>query len=727
VKIEAVYAFPLPAHAAVDRMVMLVGDGRVVGEVKEREEAHRIYEAARAAGHVAGLLDQERPNIFTQSVANIEPGARVVIEISYVETLAFEDGFFEWVFPMVVGPRYVPGGGPAPTPVPVGRQPVPVSVPVPDADRITPTVTPEGTRAGHDISLTVDLDPGMEIHDLESVLHEIDVDLFGRTGTRVTLTNKQTIPNRDFVLRYRLSTDAIGHAFRTHRDPRGDFFTLVLQPPRRVEADRTVARELVFVVDTSGSMRGFPLDKAKEVVSRLVDSMREDDTFNLITFAGTTRVLWDEPRPSTAERRAEAQAFLESHTGGGGTEMMRAIRTALRQTDRDSTRKRIVCFLTDGYVGNDMELIDEVKRNADTTRVFSFGIGNSVNRYLLDGMAHAGRGEVEYVTLQSQADAAVRRFHERVRSPVLTDIAIDWSTLPVAEVFPRRIPDLFAAKPILVHGRLTGAPVGTITLVGETAAGPFQKSIRLISPKVHESHDALASLWARAKVTDLMNRDLRALQHGEFPDELKREIVSLGVEFQLATQFTSFVAVEETVVTVGGEPRTIRVPVEMPAAVSYEGVFGKKDKRGASVRAFALRPGPKSAPPVQWQAAEALASDVDLVDERRRTPGTIHSRAKLAEALRGLAERVAEQGRAGNLAIGGVVVADYKVEVIVRPTDASATTLAALEALGLERLEVVESSVSRLAAFLVGRIDVRKLDELAAAEQVVSVEPLLAR
>ncbi|MCH8242345.1 MAG: hypothetical protein IH897_07015, partial [Planctomycetes bacterium] len=229
-KIEAVYVFPLPQGAAVDDMIMTVGDRRIAGQIKPRAEAREVYEAAKAAGHVASLLDQERPNIFTQSVANIEPGVEVIIEISYVETLKYEDGVFEWVFPMVVGPRYIPGGGSAPAPMTKGTP----TQQVPDADKITPPVTPKGTRAGHDISVTVNIDAGMELFELASVLHEIDVNMLDETRAAVSLKDRAVIPNKDFILRYRLATDEIEDDFLVHSDERGTFFTLVLQPPRRV-------------------------------------------------------------------------------------------------------------------------------------------------------------------------------------------------------------------------------------------------------------------------------------------------------------------------------------------------------------------------------------------------------------------------------------------------------------------------------------------------------------
>jgi Ca-activated chloride channel family protein len=738
-KIEAVYVFPLPQDAAVDDMVMLVGDRRIVGQIKERSEAREIYEEAKAAGHVASLLDQERPNIFTQSVANIEPGVQVEIEISYVETLKYEDGVFEWVFPMVVGPRYIPGGGSAPAPMTTGT-PTPQVL---DADKITPPVTPEGTRAGHDISLKVVIDAGMELYDLESVLHEVYVDLESPTAewATVTLKNQAEIPNKDFVLRYRLATDEIGDAYLAHHDQRGDFFTLILQPPRRVVPEQLVSRELIFVLDTSGSMRGFPIAKAKEVMSKLIDTMHEGDTFNLITFAGHTSVLWDAPRPNTPENRQEAQDLLMQKQGGGGTEMMKAINAALVQTRAasDGNAIRIVCFMTDGYVGNDMAIIDAIQKNADTTRVFSFGVGNSVNRYLLDGMAHAGRGEVEYVTLESQADAAVERFHERVLAPVLTDIEIDWGTLPVADVYPKLIPDLFSAKPIMVHGRLTGPAEGTITLRGNTGQGGYEEQIGVSLPGEPPDHDALASLWARAKVEDLMNQDLTALQQGTFPEDLKSEITNLGIEFRLMTQFTSFVAVEEMTVTVGGEPTKINVPVEMPDGVSYEGVFGAEyagtrimqlkslgyaggtagTMRGRRAAPAGRAIAPPPAPAAKSEGKIPVAWAADTLEAEEAHVGELLPASKLAEVLRDLAEKVEKDGKDGDLTISELRVVGYKVDVMIFLSDVSDETLKALGDLGF-----VQTGESKAVKLLIGTIDVRKLEDLAKLDAVIRVKPV---
>ena len=854
-KIEAVYVFPLPQDAAVDDMTMIVGDRRVVGLIKEREEAREIYEEAKAAGHVAGLLDQERPNIFTQSVANIEPGVQVEIEISFVETLKYEDGVFEWVFPMVVGPRYIPGGGCAPAPMTTGTP----TTQVPDADKITPPVTPKGTRSGHDISVKVSIDvgAGRRIHDVLSPLHEIagrritpalgdpepneiitvdelrslpgdgswvwvrsDSNQWGMhravgwfgfpieggpgmnvravamrytvpfrqgeviTGGRwfgdyleahefilpensqswtskptyslephyppnrelITLVNQAEIPNKDFILRFEAGEpDEIGDAFLTHHDERGDFFTLILQPPRKIVPEQVVPRELIFVMDTSGSMHGFPIDKSKEVMNRLIETMLPGDTFNVITFAGHTSILWDRPRPNTPENRQAAQALVDQQQGGGGTEMMKAIEAALVKQSyaEDPYSVRIVCFLTDGYVGNDMAIIDAVKKNAGTTRVFSFGVGNSVNRYLLDGMAAAGRGEVEYVTLENQGAAAAERFAERLQAPVLTDIDIDWGTLPVDDVYPRRIPDLFSAKPILVHGRLTGPAAGTITLRGNTGAGAYEEHIEVSLPGAPPDHNAIPSLWARAKVADLMNQDLAALQNGNFPAELKQQIIDLGLAYRLLTQFTSFVAVEEMTVTVGGEPTKINVPVEMPEGVSYEGVFDKANSvaygmaksparlgtrtrtamrgggtAGRRIAPSSPQPSPQAAPAESVQALEALGYAGDD-DEMRDESAAKLPASKLSAALVGLAEKVDKEGQNGNLVIGELKIMDYKVDVMIFLSDLSDATLKTLTDLGF-----VQSGESKAVKMLTGTIDVHKLEDLVKLDAVIRAKAI---
>jgi Ca-activated chloride channel homolog len=502
----------------------------------------------------------------------------------------------------------------------------------------------------------------------------------------------------------------------------------VLQPPRTVRPEQTVPKELIFVIDRSGSMSGFPIEKAKATMRLAIERMNPQDTFNLLSFAGGTGRCFTAPVPNTAANRAVALKYLADLYGSGGTEMMPAIIEALGGA-HDSIRVRVVAFMSDGYVGNDLEIIDTVRKHAGTARVFAFGIGNAVNRFLLDGMAHAGRGAVDYVTLESQADAAVQRFQERIHTPLLTDISIDWGSLSVAEVYPKHIPDLFSQQAIMIHGRLQGPVDGTIVLRGHTAAGPLARQIQVQSPDAPMQHTALATLWARAKVTERLSQDYTALQRGTFPEALRADITALGVEFQLVTQFTSFVAVEEMKVTVGGEPITVAVPVEIPAGVSYEGVFGK-----TVAVTSALRPHLKASSPAPMRL-EALTRSSrstatrhslgQLKEEMRdaaieRDPILV-AQAKLAQPLRDLDEQVAKAGKNGQLTVGKVQVVDYHVDVIVYLRDTLPQTIEALKRLGF-----VQTGESKAVQLLIGRIDVRKLDELVRLDAVIHVAPVVA-
>ncbi|MFL6282254.1 MAG: VWA domain-containing protein, partial [Pyrinomonadaceae bacterium] len=324
----------------------------------------------------------------------------------------------------------------------------------------------------------------------------------------------------------------------------------------------------VFVLDTSGSMSGFPIEKAKETMKLALEGLNPQDTFNLITFAGDTHILFDEPVPATPENLEKAKSFLESRSGGGGTEMMKAIKAALDPSDARG-HVRVVCFMTDGYVGDDMEIISEVRKHPNA-RVFSFGIGGAVNHFLLDQMAEHGRGEVEYVSLKDDGSAAARRFHERVRNPLLTDISIDWGGLPVADVYPKTIPDLFGAKPVVLTGRFTGAGRGTIRLKGRMGSNAFEREIAVTLPESQTEHDVLATLWARRRVEDFMSQDYTGAQAGKIRDDLREAVTNLGLEYGLMTQFTSFVAVEEMTLTDGGVPRRVDVPVELPEGMAEQ-------------------------------------------------------------------------------------------------------------------------------------------------------------
>jgi Ca-activated chloride channel homolog len=556
--IEAVYTFPLSENSAVDDMLMKIGERTIRGRIKKREEAREIYEQAKTEGKTAALLDQERPNVFTQSVANILPGEKIVIEISYVETLKYEDGAYEFVFPMTVGPRYTPA-----------------STEAEDAAKVNPPVAPK-MRAGHDIAVEVNLNAGVPVENISSTLHEINTQNLSPNSAQIGLKNEREIPNKDFILKYDVTGKRIADAVLTHRDVRGGFFTMMLAPPEDFRVADVAPKEIVFVLDTSGSMGGFPIEKAKEAMKLSLEGLYPDDTFNLITFAGDTHILFDAPVPATQANLETALEFLETRRGGGGTEMMKAIEAALKPSAANE-HLRIVNFMTDGYVSNEAEIIGAIRKHKNA-RVFSFGIGDSVNRFLLSKMAEEGRGEATFVTLEDDGSKAARKFHERIRNPLLTDIELEWNGLPVADVYPKRNPDLFDAEPVVINGRYTKAASGSVKLKGKIGGQVYEREIKVEFPATEPRHNVLATLWARKRIDDLMSRNFDyEMEETRLSSKETQLITNLGLEFRLLTEFTSFVAVEEVVRTQRGKPVTVEVPVELA-----NGTFGEDSLLGMS-------------------------------------------------------------------------------------------------------------------------------------------------
>lgn len=978
-KVETVYTFPLSERAAVDRMKMTIGNREIEGQVKERAEAQRIYQEAKAQGRIASLLEQERPNIFTQSIANIEPQAQIAIEISYVEVLQQRDGEYSFSFPTTIAPRYIPGemrtwemnpppapavkppalnlppgfvprrgivligpaqlvemqpgdtskatlttadlgrelgraravrplpgsgggtvwynftvkyddgsketgslytngtgtvnnrwfysaelasigsevpvaipdldGGARPFPLPPGRTPEhegagpeyyggraevgstgqpgdnfsPPTTSVPDANRITPMPVSPDRRAGHDISITVHIDSGgPSVTDIKSALHTIDVNPGDVDAARrvvngpveasrktITLRNLNEIPNRDFSLSWKMAGGLDQPVVLTHTAPQGNFFFVSVLPPERADDTIAVPREITFVLDRSGSMKGFKIEQAKAIIDATLATMRPYDTFNVLGFSSTFETLWSSPRRATAENIAEARAFYGRNEGSGATEMLKVVSAALAPStgaagqpvalapvaispedlanlaadgrtvivdvpsdrllnlddqgnerlpnrsikmnngapdlkvrirnrlfaivapslrlvgawvtengerilsvtqvdagdvpteltvadllnlpadDRavtvtvipssveepapddgqihappptrcwrirdysghevemlnasgikplarseaglkgvcyrvkgrwgtlngrrlfavDSATRglvndqvavvpvtpapsakplRIVAFITDGEVGNDMEVLAAIRRHRGDARVFSFAIGNSPNRYLLDGMARLGRGEVDYVPLNADPAEIIKRFTNRVTNPVLTDIKVQFSpNIQPVDVLTALgggagervsnadfIPDLYDQKPVIIVGRYNAAGAGSITLSGNAAGGPWTKTINVNLPATEPRNSTIATLWARTKVESIMDDSLTSIQRGSLNPEQRNAIVSLGESFSLVTQFTSFVAVDRLRVTIDGKSRLVQIPIEFPQGDEWSGYFG---------------------------------------------------------------------------------------------------------------------------------------------------------
>ncbi len=547
--IEAVYVFPMSDQGAVTEMVMRT-NGRVIrATVYDKERARQLYDQAKREGKLAAKLDEQQPNVFTQRIANIGALDKVEITIRYFETVEYEDGQYEYVLPTVVGPRYDPGH----------KVEQPRSSPAPKPTRL---------------SISAEIEAGVSLIDAHSPTHNIQFTRTGSTSGNVQLYDGPTRLNQDFILRYRVGAKGLEDAALTHFDGEGGYFALILQPPKAPPAEDVLPKELIFVLDTSGSMRGVPLRTAKQTMRLALNGLYARDRFNVVTFAGHTQVLFEQPVEATASNLRTAEAFLTSRQGGGGTEMMKAIRAALAGSG-SAERTRIVCFMTDGFVGDSLSIIREIRRHP-SARVFSFGIGSSVNRDLLSGMAYEGRGAVEYVGLSDDLDRAARRFHQRVRSPLLTDIELDWAGLPVADIYPSRIPDLFSNQPVVVLGRMTRPASGVVRLAGRNAAGRFERTIPVVLSRQSPPRRALAGMWARARVNDLMTGGDLARPDAVADAFARQEVTRLGVKHQLLTPYTSFVAVDEGSVRSGGRPMPVAVPVEQPAGMrgTIAGVVG---------------------------------------------------------------------------------------------------------------------------------------------------------
>ncbi len=566
--IEAVYVFPLPQDAAVNDLEMRLGDRVVRGLIERREEAQRIYRRARDAGHVAALLEQERPNLFTQSVANILPGNEISVTITYVETLDYEKGVYEFTYPMVVGPRFIPpaGGGDA---MPAGGEPPTLSSGVRDAHRITPPYLPPTVRSGHDISVTVDWDAGIPVERIESRTHRVDVDRTSRTHRTVMLHPNDSIPNKDLVLRCRVAGDGPETGVLSYHDGQSGYLTVLLHPEIDPAPRDVTPKEMIFVLDCSGSMSGEPMAAAKGLVRHALKNVNAHDTFQILRFSTKASGFRPQPIAATPENVKAGLHYLEGLRGGGGTMMVEGIKAAL-DFPSDPDRLRIVLFLTDGYIGNEDDIFRAVQQRIGDARLFSLGVGSSPNRYLLDGLAREGRGEVQYFLPGSSVADEVATFYDRIRNPYLTDLELVWDGVAVEDVEPYRVPDLFDGRPLVVNARYDGRGRGELLVRGRLAGKPWSRRVKLRLPTSEGGSPAVGSLWARARIGELERRMLR----GESAD-LIDEITRLGLGHRLVTKFTSFVAVEENLVVSNGKPTKVLVPLEMPEGASYEGVFGE--------------------------------------------------------------------------------------------------------------------------------------------------------
>ena len=557
-KIEAVYVFPLPQNAAVTDFLMIIGDREIRGMIREREQAERIYEEAKSRGYRAAILTQERPNIFTQKVANIEPGHDINIQTTFFNPLKFEDGEYEFVFPTVVGPRFNPPGFTEGVGA-VARGKEGSSGQETEVSYLKP-----GEFTNHDISIEVDIDAGVEIEEIYCKTHAISVKKHGRAQATVSLSPNDGIPNKDFVLRYRVAGDLTKTAMLTHRTDDGNYFSLVLQPPIDEKYLPRMPREMVFVLDCSGSMSGEPIAKAKSALRRCLQRLDENDTFQIIRFSDNASSFGPDPVPATPENIKKALLFVYNLRGGGGTMMIEGIKAALN-FPHDENRLRIVSFMTDGYIGNEAQILGSVHDHVGASRIFSFGVGTSVNRYLLERMAQLGRGAVAYVNLDDNSDEIVDQFYRRATYPALTDVSIDWGGIEVTDVYPRVLPDLFVGRPIVISGRFQGRGKTSITIHGRSGSERRELSIPVDIDSEIAHHKGIRSIWARWKLAELSNQETYSPS-----EETKAEMTEISIDYGLICKYTAFLAVDSFEKTADGESMKVNVPVYVPEGVKYE-------------------------------------------------------------------------------------------------------------------------------------------------------------
>ena len=543
--INASYMFPASTRAAVYGMRMKIRDEVITAKVKERDRAREDFEKAKKEGKSASLLEEQRPNVFSMSLANIMPGDEIQVELRYTELIVSTDGTYEFVYPTVVGPRYpshdaANGGG-----------------------QVAAKYMPEGQEPSSTLHVNVRVAAGLPIRELDCPSHRIAPEWENANTAGLTLSEANAFQgNRDFVLHYRLTGGEIASGLLLFQGEDENFFLYMAQPPQRVEPEDVPSREYVFLVDVSGSMEGFPLDTAKRLLEGLIDKLKPTDYFNVVLFAGDSTVLSERSLEANSENVGRALELLSQQRGSGGTELLEALKTATSLSGTEGVSRSIV-LITDGYVSGEKGAFDHIRANLGNANVFAFGIGSSVNRYLIEGIANAGRGEPFIVLSPNGADKAADKFRTYIENPVLSDVNVRANGFDIYDTQPLNQPDLFASRPVIVFGKWRGSPTGTIELSGITGNGRYSTSIDVSATQPDERNGALRYLWARSRIAELSDYGSR-----DVSDSSVREITDIGLKYNLLTPYTSFIAVRERVVNTNGESTDVEQPLPLPVGVS---------------------------------------------------------------------------------------------------------------------------------------------------------------
>jgi len=592
--LHATYLFPLNQNAAVHEMVMEVGDERVQAKIKRIEEAKATFEQAKQEGKAASLLVEHRPNMFTQDIANLMPNLPVQVTLTYIQTLPKVDGQYELVLPLVVGPRYQPAGaGVPPTPVAdvnsktkLGQWEVEKLPTYPEvADLNSPAIIDKDR-----VSITVDVDAGLPITELSSKTHAISEDKVSASQRVIHLADGKTIDNKDFVLRYSLNGTKTQAGLLAHKDERGGFFSLQIEPPAMPAVKDIAAREMVFVLDTSGSMDGEPIAASKQFMLHALHNLHPNDYFRIIRFSNNAEEFTDEPVAATAENIKRGLSYVEHLIADGGTEVNTAIQQAFSKPAKDNTL-RLVVFLTDGYIGNESEVLQQITEKLGNARIYALGVGTSVNRYLLEEMANSGRGFARFIDPTEKSDDVAIQLASKLESPVLTDISIDWGDTLVSDTTPAKIPDLFAGGAVRIQGKYAQAGQHTIKVNGLLNGRKAQLPLTVTLPeKSDDNNNPIPVIWARSQIAEMM-RKINTPYHirtaGSIADtELKAKVTDLGLNFALTTQWTSFVAVSEKIVNAHPEQAEhSNVPLNIVKGVTAKAYGDENDQSAVTANA----------------------------------------------------------------------------------------------------------------------------------------------
>lgn len=552
--LNASYVFPASTKVSVHGMEMQIGDQRVTAVIREKEEAVQEYEEAKSEGKSASLLEEKRSNVFTMDVANIMPGDQIRIQLHYTELLGTTEGVSQFVFPTVVGPRYAG------------------TVEEAQAEEGSWVESPyleEGIALDSAYNITVNLSAGVPLSGISCDTHEIQVEQTEDSKAKITLSNPEDFAgDRDFILDYRMTGDRVNSGLMLYEGEEENFFLLTIQPPKRCEPKEILPREYIFVLDVSGSMSGFPMDTAKELIRTMVKNLRSTDSFNLFLFSDIVSEMSLESVAATEENTDCAMALIDMQEGGGGTELAAALECAL-DTPQQQGASRNVVVITDGYIYDEEEVFGLIGDNLNNTSFFSFGIGSSVNRSLMEGIAEAGMGEAFVVTEEEKAEETADRFRSYVEAPLLTDIQVSCEGFEVYDTEPSAIPVLFAEKPVVLYGKWRGEPEGTIRVTGQTSGAEYVQEIDVSDSEPSEENGAIRYLWARKKVDTLTGYG-----YAREDETTRAAITDIGLTYSMVTPCTSFVAVLDTVRNETGESTDVEQPNPLPRGVSGLSIGG---------------------------------------------------------------------------------------------------------------------------------------------------------